>query len=100
MRFRGNHTVDHPVGMDYASYAYRDPVVYVPPEQLDERIVLEDGEVTCLSCHETKSREPVEPGYWVKVKSPASDPNQGCSATGRLTTGSNQTTLCLSCHAL
>jgi hypothetical protein len=102
MRFRGNHNVDHPVGMDYASYAYRDPVVYVLPQQLDERILLEDGKVTCLSCHETKTREQVEQDYLIEVRHArdAGDDQQVCTATDRLTTGTHQTALCLACHAM
>jgi hypothetical protein len=94
--------VDHPVGMQYASYAHSDPAVYVPPEQLDKRIILENGEVTCLSCHETKTQEQVEQDYLIEVShtNAAIGDQQVCSATDRLTTGTNRTTLCLSCHAL
>jgi hypothetical protein len=100
MRYNGIHNVDHPVGMDYASYAYRYPVEYVAPEQLDRRIVLEDGQVTCLSCHETKTTEQIEQEYLIEVNHTVSrlDAEQSCSATDRLTTGTHQTTLCLSCH--
>lgn len=101
MRFRGNHNVDHPVGMQYARYAHSDPAVYVPPEHLDKRIILENGEVTCLSCHETKTREQVEQDYLIEVShTNAAGDQQVCNATDRLTTGTNRTTLCLSCHAL
>ena len=102
MRYSGNHNVDHPVGMDYASYAYRYPVEYVAPERLDRRIVLEQGQVTCLSCHETKTPEQIQQDYLIQVNHSATDfAVQGnCTATNRLTTGTQQTTLCLSCHAM
>ena len=101
MRYRGNHNVDHPVGMDYASYAHKDPAVYVPPEQLDKRIILENGEVTCLSCHETKLQSHLEQDFLPSLAQQNTiDGEQICTATNRLTTGTNRTQLCLSCHAL
>jgi hypothetical protein len=100
MRYNGNHNVDHPVGMDYAGYARRYPVEYVAPERLDRRIVLEAGQVTCLSCHETKTPEQIEQGNLMAVDHTVADldAKQSCSATDRLTTGTHRTTLCLSCH--
>ncbi|MGD8589331.1 MAG: hypothetical protein PVG22_10930 [Chromatiales bacterium] len=100
MRYNGIHNVDHPVGMDYASYASRSPVEYVAPERLDRRIVLENGQVTCLSCHETKSPEQLEQENPIEANHRVAglDVEQRCSATDRLTTGTHRTTLCLSCH--
>jgi hypothetical protein len=88
--------------MDYAGYAYRYPVEYVAPERLDRRIVLEDGQVTCLSCHETKSPEQIEQEYLIEVNQDTAGlaPEQRCSATDRLTTGTHRTSLCLACHAM
>ena len=102
MRYSGTHNVDHPVGMDYASYAYRFPVEYVAPERLDQRILLEDGRVTCLSCHETKTPEQLGQENLLQVNQSAAGlgTGAGCTATDRLTTGTHQTTLCLSCHAM
>ena len=100
MRYSGGHNVDHPVGMDYASYAYRYPVEYVAPERLDRRIVLEHGQVTCLSCHETEIPEQMEQENLLKVNQTASGfgAQESCTATDRLTTGTHRTTLCMSCH--
>jgi hypothetical protein len=100
MLYRGNHNVDHPVGMDYASYAYRYPVEYIAPERLDRRILLEHGQVTCLSCHETKTPEQMEQQNLIQVNQNAAGSGGSCSATARLTTGTHRTTLCLSCHAM
>ncbi len=44
-----NH--DHPVGVDYYSAYLRDPRHYVAPEMLNSEILLQDGKVTCVSCH-------------------------------------------------
>jgi hypothetical protein len=99
MRFVGRHNVDHPVGMNYASYAYDNPAVFVAPALLDKRIILENGEVTCLACHETKASSRPEPSLLkVTGRHDSSSDADACTATNRLTTGTNQTTLCLSCH--
>ncbi len=41
---------NHPVGIDYAFAARRDPVSFNDPAS-NPRIVLEDGKVACVSCH-------------------------------------------------
>jgi hypothetical protein len=102
MRYRGNHNVDHPVGMNYAGYASRYPVEYVAPERLDHRILLEDGQVTCLSCHAIKTPEQMQSDGLLEVSHGSAGlySKADCSATDRLTTGTHRTTLCLACHAM
>jgi hypothetical protein len=102
MRFSGHGSVNHPVGMRYANYANSKPAEYVPLEDLDRRIILEDGEVTCVSCHETKDHsETGTDAHATTTQLTYSDNGiYVCSATKRLTTGTSSTTLCLSCHAM
>ena len=102
MRLLPHASTGHPVGMRYASYASKDPGLYVALEQLDERIILEDGEVTCLSCHATKSQAhaSVPPTAAGKNTIDSIGRHQVCTATDRLTTGANRITLCLSCHTI
>ena len=103
MKFTGHGSNNHPVGMIYSDYATKDPVVYVSPDRLDKRIILENGEVTCISCHSLKSTFLKDADVFIKT---AALNNNGfssevCTADKKeLTTGSNITTLCLSCHAL
>ncbi|SNB45311.1 cytochrome c3 family protein [Geobacter sp. DSM 9736] len=40
----------HPIGMDYGSYAYASPQ-YKRLEKLDPNMVLVDGKIGCLTCH-------------------------------------------------
>jgi len=49
---------DHPVEVDYAAVAARQPGRYVPLTQLPEDVPLVDGKVTCTSCHDGASRHP------------------------------------------
>jgi hypothetical protein len=102
MRFLPHASAGHPVGMRYARYASKDPGLYVPLEQLDQRIILEDGEVTCLSCHETKfhAHASLPPRIAGNIAIDSIDRHRVCTATDRLTTGANRMTLCLSCHTI
>jgi len=95
MTFTSHGSSNHPVGMSYTSYARKSPASYIAPARLDSRIKLENGQVTCVSCHETKSHETV-----VAVQSEQNIAREKCSSTKSLTTGSNQTRLCMSCHAM
>ena len=95
MTFTSHGSSNHPVGMSYARYARKSPASYVPPARLDSRIKLENGQVTCVSCHETKLHETV-----VAMQSEQNIAVEKCSSTKSLTTGSNQTRLCMSCHAM
>lgn len=94
---------NHPMGLSYANTVARQPHSYVPVGQLDTRIRLENGAVTCVSCHETK------PENSVNHRQDHSQPQtaalelgqtESCSSTGSLTVGTNQTGLCMSCHAM
>ncbi len=93
MKFRGQVSIDHPVGMDYGQYAHSNPDTYVMPARMDKRIVLEDGKVTCVSCHRTRSE-------------PATQPDQPrtavehCNVAEGYTTGPNPSRLCMGCHAM
>lgn len=95
MTFTSHGSSNHPVGMSYARYARKSPASYIAPARLDSRIKLESGQVTCVSCHETKLHETV-----VAMQSEQNIAVEKCSSTKNLTTGSNQTRLCMSCHAM
>ena len=93
--FSSHGSSNHPVGMFYDSYARKNPASFVAPASLDSRIKLEQGQVTCISCHETKSHN-TEVALVNELKSTI----EKCSSTKKLTTGSSQTRLCMSCHAM
>jgi hypothetical protein len=95
MAFTSHGSSNHPVGMYYASYVQRSPASYVAAARLDSRIKLENGQVTCISCHQTKSHN-IE----VTMLEENKPVIEKCSSTKVLTTGSNQTHLCMSCHAM
>ena len=99
MQFTSHGSVNHPVGMNYRSYAYKDPASYVSPEIMDKRIILEDGEVTCISCHASKSGSSFIQGSLMKAAVTSTDGLESvCTSSKELTTGTDITQLCLSCH--
>lgn len=95
IRFTSHGSSNHPVGMSYDSYARKNPASYIAPSRLDSRIKLEDGQVTCVSCHEIKSHKAE-----VVVLNEQKNAVESCSSTKTLTTGSSRTRLCMSCHAM
>lgn len=95
MQFRGHLSIDHPVGMDYNRYAHKSPDTYVLPARMDKRILFENGKVTCVSCHSTKS----EPAALPDVAQTRTG-SQQCNVGTGYTTGPNRTRLCLSCHTM
>ncbi|MEQ1919587.1 MAG: hypothetical protein ABL955_10330, partial [Elusimicrobiota bacterium] len=52
---------NHPVGVDYRAAVRRDPSSYNDP-MMNDRIVLEEGKVGCLSCHATHDLSAVSAG--------------------------------------
>lgn len=93
LQFTGHINSDHPVGMRYSEYAQREPGSYVNPDRLDKRILLENGDVTCVSCHETNVSQ-------ITAAARKMPGDIDCFATGALTVTSKQTGLCMSCHVL
>jgi len=93
MQFRGHLSIDHPVGMDYNRYAYKNPDTYVVPARMDKRILFENGKVTCVSCHQIKN-EPVAQADVIHTRTAS----QRCNVGTGYTTGSSQTRLCMGCH--
>ncbi|WP_456378702.1 hypothetical protein [Thiolapillus sp.] len=91
MQIVGALSANHPVGMDYNVLAYREPYSYQPGASLDPRILLVDGKVGCVSCHQLRM------GEFQKLASVQMDRSR-CSASGQLTVGPRETDLCLSCH--
>jgi predicted CXXCH cytochrome family protein len=69
----GSHG-DHPVEVDYAASAARDPERYVPPAMLRPDVPLVDGKVACTSCHDGASTHPKR----------AVDPANLCTACHRM----------------
>lgn len=95
MQYRGQLTVGHPVGMDYERYAVKNPSTYTSAAKLDKRVVLEEGAVTCLSCHRPKSQTPSVP-----ISELTQTADESCNVDSGYTTGPSQTGLCMTCHTL
>lgn len=86
---------NHPVGMEYRRYAEKNFQSFIAPDELNQLIVLEDGNVTCISCHQTKT-DPVA----VSGEKSIQIDSQYCNVGTGYTTGTSQTQLCMSCHAM
>ena len=95
MTFSSHGSSNHPVGMSYDTYVRKSPASYVAPARLDSRIKLENGQVTCVSCHETKSHKAE-----IVALNEQKNVVESCASTKTLTTGSSRTQLCMSCHAM
>ncbi len=95
MTFSSHGSSNHPVGMFYAGYAQKSPASFVAAANLDSRIKLENGQVTCVSCHQTKSHNTE-----VAMIDEQKQVLEKCASSKALTTGSSQTRLCMSCHAM
>ena len=95
MTFTSHGSSNHPVGMSYDSYVRKSPASYIATARLDSRIKLENGQVSCVSCHESKTDKKE-----VAVVNGQETAIENCRSTKDLTTGSNQTQLCVSCHAM
>lgn len=97
LQMNGHRNVNHPVGLNYSRYANEMPASYVSPENLDARIHLENGNVTCVSCHESRDnneRQMQQSFTFAGVQ------DQACESTGKLTVESGRTSLCMSCHVM
>ena len=93
LQISGHRNVNHPVGLNYSLYANKSPASYVSRQNLDVRIQLENGNITCVSCHEIRAVEQ-------QVNASADISIQVCGATGELTIGMERGGLCMSCHAM
>lgn len=91
MQISGMMNVNHPVGMNYNEHASRKPRGYQSSASLDPNILLVDGRVSCVSCHQLKVDEPQQ-------MASAQIGNSNCSSSSQLTVGPKETDLCLSCH--
>ena len=96
-QMNGHRNVNHPVGLNYSHYANEMPASYVSLENLDARIQLENGNVTCVSCHESRDNDErqVQQSFTF-----AGIQDQACESTGKLTVESGRIGLCMSCHAM
>lgn len=95
-----NRGDNHPVGIDYARYADQNPGNYVALTALDRRIQLEHGEVTCVSCHQTKSSITTTMNSADASPQTTANNASGCTSSKLLTTGADQGRLCMSCHII
>ena len=95
MRFTNHGSSNHPVGMNYANYVRKDPTSYIASARLDTRVELENGQVTCVSCHKTNLHN----SKVAEINEPQL-PLEKCTSTKALTTGPGRTRLCLSCHVI
>ena len=84
----------HPVGMHYDEYVTRAPRQLRPRQALNPDIVLDNGRVSCISCH--RLREPLTPTSTAIERVV----EQECMASPELTIEREEGDLCLACHLL
>ena len=84
---RGNH----PVGLDYRTAARRDPDKYKPASSMSEAVVLDEGRITCTTCHVVETRAASSADVVAQA--------DGYSCTGvGFTMGPRIENLCTECH--
>ncbi|MDH5631354.1 MAG: hypothetical protein OEZ10_00020 [Gammaproteobacteria bacterium] len=96
--------VNHPVGMDYETYASRKPGSYVHPAMLNPRVRLVEGQVSCVSCHQERKTQLAMAGGQIQSDAmnqfmDQPEPDQ-CRSSRWLTTGPNKNDLCAACHTV
>ncbi|MBN1223281.1 MAG: hypothetical protein JXB23_08515 [Candidatus Aminicenantes bacterium] len=69
--------LSHPISVDYAEAYFRKPLTFHPPQALDSRIILINGNIGCATCHDHYSER-----------------------KGKLVMDNFRSRLCLSCHNL
>lgn len=95
MPIRGAQTLNHPVGMMYDRSVAKDPHGYKARAMLHPNIRLVEGQVTCVSCHQTRSNLAVAASA---TAHPDTRGTETCTATQQLTMGRHDRDLCLACH--
>lgn len=98
MQFGGAMNTNHPIGMDYVIAAGRKPHAYKPRASLKQSIHLENGKVTCISCHSLKKDSQAQQKGFIKVRQINHQTGTDCTASRKLTIGPRVTDLCLACH--
>lgn len=95
MPVRGSRTLNHPVGMAYDQSVSKDPHGYRPRAALHPDIRLVNGQVTCISCHQTKTGAAPMPAMQAHLDQGR---DTSCTATKELAVGQRDKDLCLACH--
>jgi len=100
------HQLNHPVGMNYDQYADSQPASYRPRAMLNPSISFANGDVSCISCHEQKSKEEItkqnidlHTGFTTASVGVISNKDR-CTSKKTLTVGPRASDLCMSCHAM
>ena len=95
MPVRGSRTLNHPVGMVYDQSVSKDPQGYQSRAALPPNIRLVDGQVSCISCHQTRTDLTVAAAGDMQLELTNAST---CTATGELTMGRRDRDLCMACH--
>jgi len=96
LEVRGSQTLNHPIGMVYDQTVMKDPQGYKSRAALHPNIRLVEGQVSCISCHQTRTDLTVAAAGDVQLELTNTST---CTATKELATGGRRDRdLCLACH--
>jgi len=95
LEVRGSQTLNHPIGMVYDQSAMKDPQGYKSRTALHPNVRLVDGQVSCVSCHQTRTDLTVAAAGDVQLELTNAST---CTATKELTVGRRDRELCMACH--
>jgi len=99
MRFSASgQQSNHPMGMNYDRYVAKQPASYRSRSVLSPKIVLINGQVGCISCHEQKSREERAYNGLTATNAVVISKKQMCTSKKTLTVGPRKSDLCMACH--
>ena len=94
LQIRGSQTLNHPVGMVYERSVMKDPQGYKSRAALHPNVRLVEGQVSCVSCHQTRGEVSANTHPEPRLEFAANT----CTATKELTVGHRDRELCMACH--
>lgn len=95
LEIRGSQTLNHPIGMVYDQTVMKDPQGYKSRAALHPNIRLVEGQVSCISCHQTRTDRTVAAAGDVHLELTNTST---CTATKQLAVGRGDRDLCMACH--
>lgn len=83
---------EHAVGIAYSQVYRQQPQIYHPTHRVAAKLPLFNGRISCISCHQQKTAKPISTDSFLSGLKPV------CTSSDKLTVGTKQSDLCMTCH--